>query len=194
MIRKKQMFIPIIIVMLFLVAIFSGCAESDRLYYMESSSMSHGERQNGIIDRGDFIICEDISNKNEIITWAFGKTIEYRKYGDYGDVIIYKIETETYICHRIMCWVEYDEEYGTYSIEDYGMINVSSITIIELGLENYMPNNSGFITKGDNNSDCDQAYGTCNEPVKLEWVVGNVVKLIDMKRIIIPYQEIHRCS
>jgi signal peptidase len=130
-----------------------------------------------------------ISDKNEIITCAFGKSIDYKKYGDYGDVIIYKNVSNEYIAHRTMCWVEYNEEYGTYSIDDYGMINVSKITIPELGLENYIPHNSGFITKGDNRPACDQPNGVSSEPVKLEWIVGKVVKLIDMKRIIFPRQE-----
>ena len=92
-----------------------------------------------------------------------------------------------------MCWVEYHEEYGTYSVEDYGIINVSDITIPELGLYNYMPNNSGFITKADNRPECDQPNGVCSEPVKLDWIVGKVVKLIDMKRIIFPRSKFPSC-
>ena len=192
--KKILQNLTIMMSLILLLVAFSGCTESDRIYYIESDGMSHGERQDGIIDKGDFIICEEISDKNEIITWAFGKTINYKKYGDYGDVIIYKNESKKYIAHRTMCWVEYHEEYGTYSIEDYGMINVSNITIPELGLENYMPNNSGFITKADNRPACDQPYGICSEPVKLEWIVGKVVKLIDMNRIIFPRLELYNCS
>jgi signal peptidase I len=155
--------------------------------------MSHGERQNGIIDKGDFLLCEEINDKNAVITWAFGKTIDYKKYGDYGDVIIYRSESINYVC-RIMCWVEYHDESGTYTIEDYGMINVSNITIPELGLENYMPNNSGFITKADNRPAVDQLRGFISGPIKLEWIIGEAVKLIDMKRSIIPLQEFHSCS
>jgi signal peptidase I len=190
----KKISILVVIFILTSVGLLSGCTESDRIYYVKSDGMSHGKRQDGIIDKGDFLICKEISGKNEVITWAFGKTIDYKKYGDYGDVILYKNQSNEYIGHRAMCWVEYHDEYGTYSVEDYGMINVSNITIPELGLENYMPNNSGFITKADNRPACDQPYGVCSEPIKLEWIIGEVVKLIDMKRSIIPLQEFQSCS
>jgi signal peptidase I len=187
---KKILFIlSIVIVLILLLVAFSGCTESDMFFYVESDCMSHGERQEGIIDKGDFILCEEISDKNELITWVFGKSIDYKKYGDYGDVIVYKNESDKRIISRIMCWVEYYDEFGTYSIEDYGFINVSGITIPELGLENYTPNNSGFISKEDNRSLCDQLRGLCNGPVKLEWIIGNVVKLIDMKRVMFPRSE-----
>jgi signal peptidase I len=190
----KKLPILVVVTILISVGFLSGCTESDMFFYMISDCMSHGERQDGIIDKGDFLLCEEISNKNETITWAFGKTFDYKKYGDYGDAIIYKNESKENIVSRTMCWVEYHYEYGTYSIEDYGMINVSNITIPELGLENYMPNNSGFITKEDNRPACDQLRGVCNGPVKLEWIIGKVVKLIDMKRIIFPLQKFHSCS
>ena len=192
--KKILLNLTIVMALILLLVAFSGCTESDKFYYMKSDGMSHGERQEGIIDKGDFVLCEEISGKSEIITWAFGKSIDYKKYGDYGDVIIYKNVSKEYILHRAMCWVEYHDEYGTYSIDDYGMINVSNITIIELGLEKYMPNNSGFITKADNRPACDQPYGVCNEPLKLEWIVGKVVKLIDMDRIIFPLTEFNKCS
>jgi hypothetical protein len=78
------------------------------------------------------------------------------------------------IIHRAMCWVEYNED-KTYTVESYALYNVASITIPELGLSNYKPSHSGYITKGDNpitNDRSDQAGGICSEPIKLSWVTG----------------------
>ena len=35
----------------------------------------------------------------------------------------------------------------------------------------YRPDHSGFITKGDNNPECDQAGGL-SSPVKITWIIG----------------------
>ena len=83
-----------------------------------------------------------------------------------------------------MCYIEYNEEYGTYSVENYGLKNVTKITIQEIGLINWPTDDtwrrsktphSGYITKGDNpitNPTCDQEGGICDEPIKLEWISG----------------------
>ena len=57
----------------------------------------------------------------------------------------------------------------------YDIYNQTSITIPEIGLNNYKPTHSGFITKGDNaktNDRCDQAGGICSEPIKPDWITG----------------------
>lgn len=59
------------------------------------------------------------------------------------------------------------------------MMNLSNITIEELGLNEYEPNHSGFITQGDKNPVCDQASGFCSTPIKFEWITGKIVKLKD---------------
>ena len=182
---KKEMVPVIIIFWLFAIAL-SGCFESETQeeggIEILSDGMSHGDSpQQGIIDKGDIVFYSEITNKSEIITWIQGKPIDYKKYGNYGDVILFKAmnDINTQIVHRAICWVEYHEEFGTCTIEDYEITNVSNITIAELGLNVYEPNNSGFITKGDNNSICDQESGVCIEPVKLEWIIGKIVKLED---------------
>jgi len=182
---KKKSIIFIITLVLLAVGL-SGCLDSntheEEGIVVLGDGMSHGDSpQEGIIDKGDIVFYSEITNKSEIITWMQGKSLDYKKYGDYGDVILFKAmnDINTQIVHRAMCWVEYHEEFGTYTIEDYEITNVSNITIAELGLNVYEPDNSGFITKGDNNSICDQESGVCSEPIKLEWIVGKIVKLED---------------
>lgn len=184
---KKQLLI--IGIMLFLFAIFlTACTENKKNLseengiIVESNSMSHGESsQIGIIDEGDIVQYSEISNKSEIITWAYGRLMHYKKYGDYGDVLLFNSmnDSNKQIFHRAMCWIEYNVKYGTYTLQDYGMINVSNITITAFGLNEFKPNNSGFITKADNRPTCDQASGVCIDPVKFEWIIGKIVKLQD---------------
>ena len=184
---KKQLLIFGIKLLLFAV-VFTGCTENKENLseeggiVVESNSMSHGESsQIGIIDKGDIVYYSEIINKSEITTWAQGISIDYEKYGDYGDVILFKAmnDDNLQIVHRAMCWVEFDDENGTYTLQYYEMINVSNITITEFGLNGYKPNNSGFITKADNRPTCDQASGVCSEPVKFGWIIGKIVNLQD---------------
>jgi signal peptidase I len=181
---KKQLII--IGIILFLFAVFlTACIEEKKIFLeeneilIENNSMSHGESSEiGVIDKGDIVQYNEINNRSEIITWAYGRLMHYKNYGDYGDVIVFNCMNNQ-IVHRAMCLVEYNVEYGTYTLQDYGLINVSNITITEFGLYQYKPNTSGFITKADNSPICDQASSICNAPVKFEWIVGTIVKLQD---------------
>ncbi len=155
---------------------------------IESGSMMHLNEpfgRIGTIDAGDMVLLVKVSSREDILTRGSSKGGEmakgdkgFKSYGDYGDVIVYRKygrTDEDPIIHRAMCWITYHEEYGTYTVEEYGLYNVSSITISELGLYNYKPTHSGFITKGDNpitNDRCDQAGGICREPIKVEWITG----------------------
>ena len=151
---------------------------------MRSRSMGHGiTPQNGIIDKGDILYYNGINSKDDVVTYAAGKSVGYKRFGDYGDVIVYYPmgnKEKTPIVHRAICWVELDEN-GKYSVDGYKIYNASNITIEELHLFNYKPSNSGFITKGDNNSLPDQYSngGICPQPVKIEWIAGKVTGLDD---------------
>ena len=156
------------------------------LVVIETSSMVHDDApfgRIGTIDPGDIVIAKSIHGRGDIITrggnHSGARFLGYKRYGDYGDVIIYKPlgrDDEVPIIHRAICWVEYDEENGTYTVEEYGIYNATSITIPELNLYNVRFSHSGFITKGDHNLYCDQdpllKGNICPEPVKLEWIVG----------------------
>lgn len=155
---------------------------------IESGSMMHNEEgfgRIGYIDAGDMVLLVKVNEKNDILTRGsnFGGEKAkglggYQSYGDYGDVIIYKKygrTDEDQIIHRAICWIEYDDIDNTYSVIEYGIDGASSVTINELGLNNYKPTHSGFITQGDNpitNDRCDQAGGICSEPIKTEWITG----------------------
>ena len=150
---------------------------------IESGSMMHQEEpfgRYGTINAGDMVLLVKVNELKDIVTQIDRDPNNYH-YGDFGDVIVYKPygnENRDQIIHRAMCWIEYNQEYDTFTVEGYDLYNVSSITITELGLNNYIPNppHSGYITKGDNpitNDRADQSPGgICNQPIKLEWVSG----------------------
>ena len=167
---------------------------------IESGSMEHDDNplypeprysHLGIIDTGDLVIVKQ-AEKKDIVTYLEGKKTDYKKYGDYGDVIVYyKNGIETYngqpvtpVIHRAMAWVEViDKDNGTYHIPEINTTFYGKIQLAEIGLgggasiQNLQ--NSGYITKGDStgNPHPDQLThyditGASVQPVDPDWIVG----------------------
>jgi len=179
----RDVFIALFLVLIILMALwaYTGQWFGAPMVAIESGSMMHPNEpfgRIGTIDAGDMVLLVKVNSKSEISTQAERDPDEYH-YWDYGDVVIYRPygnDNRDQIIHRARCWVEYHEEYETYTVKEYGIYNEPSVIIPELGLkekDNYKPSHSGFITKGDNNAACDQLYSNlCNEPVKVEWISG----------------------
>jgi len=191
----RDVFVSLVLVLIILMSLwaYTGQWLGTPIVAIESGSMEHLDPpfgRIGTIDAGDMVLLVRVDGRKDILTNAI-KSSENCQYGDYGDVIIYipygKQEFEDPIIHRSMCWVDYNEEYNTYSVEGYSdNQNVTRINIPELGLENWEhPNknpygdpvdpHSGFITKGDNkitNDKCDQVGGICTELIRPEWISG----------------------
>ena len=167
---------------------------------IESGSMEHDDNplypeprysHLGIIDTGDLVIVKQ-AEKKDIVTYLGGKKTDYKKYGDYGDVIVYyKNGIETYngqpvtpVIHRAMAWVEVvDKENGTYYIPEIDTYFYGKIELTEIGLGGGASiknlQNSGYITKGDStgNPHPDQLThyditGASVQPVDPDWIVG----------------------
>ena len=159
---------------------------------IESGSMMHLNEpfgRVGTIDAGDMVLLVKVNSRSDIVT-HIEKDPDNFHYGMHGDVIVYRPYGDVdrdQIIHRAMCWVDYHEEYDTYTIKDYDLYNVTKINIPELGLNDWthpkrdlkgrqITPHSGYFTKGDNpitNDRVDQAAGgICNEPIKLSWVSG----------------------
>jgi signal peptidase len=84
-------------------------------YTVESGSMRHSDKsQTGVIDTGDMVIGRDPS-KVDITTYADGLANGYRKFGDYGDVILYSAPNGRTIIHRAVLAAEY-KGGGVWSI------------------------------------------------------------------------------
>ena len=167
---------------------------------IESGSMEHdnnplyaepGYTHLGIIDTGDLVIVKE-TEKSDIVTYLEGKNTGYKKYGDYGDVIIYYKngirekdgQPVTPVIHRAMAWVEVvDKENKTYYIPEIDTYFNGKIELSEIGLGGGAHikdlKNSGYITKGDStgNPHPDQlthfdVTGNVVQPVDPDWVVG----------------------
>ena len=167
---------------------------------IESGSMEHddnplypepGYTHLGIIDTGDLVIVK-ASDKSDIVTYLEGKKTGYKKYGDYGDVMVYYKngirekdgQPVTPVIHRAMAWVEVvDKENKTYYIPEIDTYFNGKIELSEIGLGGGAHikdlENSGYITKGDStgNRHPDQMThfditGNIVQPVDQDWVVG----------------------
>jgi len=185
----RDILVAILLVLVLLTALwgYTGQWFSAPMVAIESGSMMHLDEpwgRLGTIDAGDMVLLVKVNGKDDVVTHGGGCDGAYSTrdkdnhfYGDYGDVIIYRKYGDPdakQIIHRARCWIEVNED-DTYTVSDYCIYNEESITIKELGLKNYKPTHSGFITQGDNpvtNSACDQMGGICDEPIKPEWVTG----------------------
>ncbi len=178
----RDVFIALVLVLLLLTALwaYTGQWFGAPMVAIESSSMRHDLEpfgRFGTINAGDMVLLVNVEKRNDIVPYAEAKADKDHDnyfYGMYGDVLVYRPygdDNRDQIIHRAMCWVGYNGN-GTYTVEEYGLYDVESIKIRELGLDGYTPSNSGFITKGDNNEYCDQRSEICKEPVKVSWVSG----------------------
>ena len=126
----------------------------------------------GTIDTGDLVIVKK-AEKDDIVTYLQGKKTDYKRYGDYGDVIIFykngikefEGSPVTPVIHRAMAWVDVLEEpqdmdgdnvTDYYYIPEIDTYFGSQIELSEIGLSGgaHLKNleNSGYITKGDSTS------------------------------------------
>ena len=91
----------------------------------------------------------------------------YRKFGDYGDVIVFEADggRSTPVIHRARFWVEEGENW----------VAMANAAYLPPGDCSSLPNcpapHAGFITKGDNNGQYDQVAGISG-PVRPAWVQG----------------------
>ena len=186
----RDVTIAFLLVLILLLALwtYTGQWFAAPMVAIESGSMMHLDEpfgRLGTIDAGDMVLLVKVNGRDDVVTRGSTYGGAYASedkdnyfYGEYGDVIVYRKygnPNDKQIIHRARCWVEYNEEDETYTIPEYGKANIDSITIPELGLKNYKPSHSGFITQGDNpvtNQQCDQAGGICSEPIKPEWITG----------------------
>jgi len=170
-----------------MVVIESGSMEHDNNPLYEEPGYTHI----GTIDTGDLVVVKK-AEKEDIVTYLQGKKTDYKKYGDYGDVIIYYkngIKEKdglpvTPVIHRAMAWVEVvDKENKEYYIPEIDQTFYNKIELAEIGLGGGAHikdlENSGYITKGDSNGNPhpDQLThydinGNVVQPVDPDWVIG----------------------
>lgn len=191
-----------LLVALILLAMFAFTGKWPPLVVVESNSMMHGEdnlSHLGVIDTGDLVLVKKVDSVSDIETYVDGCVSGHKTYGDYGDVIVYKVngqDLHTPIIHRTMVYLQVNPDGVSYTVEalrdlpsekwsvsgsgDTWDHLTSTLTIRDVGYSGAFvvidithlstPFKSGYITKGDHNSQVDQSAGF--SPVQIEWVVG----------------------
>ncbi len=139
----------------------------------------------GTIDPGDLVFVKKVDSRSDVKTLAqAGK----ERYGKSGDVIVFQPDgrlDKTPIIHRALFWLEIHGN-RTFSVPDLDLYNITDLNhpkIMQLvgrawsyHQQHFMftagPEDSGFITRGDNNLKADQPSDVANMPVQLDWILG----------------------
>jgi signal peptidase len=144
-----------------ILALYLICGTWPAVVAIESKSMDPHMKV------GDLVVVVQKDRYGAFQTWLDGSVSNYTRYGEYGDVIIYKpngLTTITPIIHRA---IQYVDTGPVTEIKDYQLPT------------NYTPVHPGYITWGDNNPYPDQfsSLGRVGalEPVKDEWIVGKAL-------------------
>ncbi len=182
----RDILIAVIIMVIIIGGLYWYTGNWPPMVVIESNSMMHGDDSNvGTIDTGDLVLVKSINNRKDITTYVEGKKNDYKTYGSYGDVVIYKKNglDDTPVIHRAVVFIEYNDsgynvhsklwEYGSWDIPSMGLYNVTSFWIadyepdhinltvdLKIILTNFQRTghepHGGFLIKGDNNPQVDQ--------------------------------------
>lgn len=144
-----------------------------------------GKGRIGTIDPGDVVLVFDVDGRGDVETFAEEGQDHY---GRPGDVVVYERLLGSPIIHRAMFWIQVNED-GTYTIPELGLTtgnpaqeeilrDTERWNIVEgcqlLLPHGLTPEDSGFITKGDNNPCWDQSGNSniVSRPVTPEQILG----------------------
>ena len=102
--------IAVLIMVVVLAGIYAYTQVWPPLVVVESSSMQHSGSTSylGVIDTGDLVFVQAAPSRADIVTYLQGRASGYSTYGDYGDVIIFRLfyrPGETPIIHRAIMYV-----------------------------------------------------------------------------------------
>ena len=107
--ETRNTLIVICVILVLMIGAYSGIKAysgvSPPFTVINSGSMMHSsDSRIGIIDTGDMIVVKD-PDTIDIHTYVDGEKSGYRKFGEYGDVIVYKKPNQN-IIHRAMLHLE----------------------------------------------------------------------------------------
>lgn len=106
----RDIAIAVIIMAVLLGAIYAYTGIWPPLVVVESSSMQHSNSVSsiGVIDTGDLVFVQAAPARSDVVTYLEGRASGYSTYGDYGDVIVFRIArdpTATPIIHRAIMYL-----------------------------------------------------------------------------------------
>ena len=202
----KDILVALVAIAIIMTSLYAYTGIWPPMVVIESGSMQHSNDQSyvGVIDTGDIVLVKE-SSFSDITTYVEGRATGYERYGDYGDVIIYRPlgQDITPIIHRAVLYLQWNDShsfdvpglrgltYGTDYITDsgtwYGIHDHIEIhdygyehknLVIRVGtLIKYQ--HSGYISAGDHNVargyGADQNTGICPEQIETKWIVGTAV-------------------
>ncbi len=113
----KDIFIAFIVVAVIMMSLWAYCGIWPPMVVVESGSMQRYDNRSvlGVIDTGDMVFVKTVDGPEDIKTYVDGEAAGYSKYGNYGDVIIYRPNglvsdsdgaKVTPIIHRAVVWLE----------------------------------------------------------------------------------------
>ncbi|PMP74225.1 MAG: hypothetical protein C0180_04675 [Aciduliprofundum sp.] len=153
------------IILIIFIGLYIYSGNWPPLTIIESSSMQHGNEFTwGVINTGDIVIPKKVNSVNEIITYVEGREINFKTYGDYGNVILYYPQPGSVpVIHRAIFYVTWDGPFFHIRNEtkagSWLEIIGYKVVILNMGFSgrnlvvdlSRFIGEDGFITMGDNN-------------------------------------------
>ncbi|MDO9537656.1 MAG: S26 family signal peptidase [Thermoplasmata archaeon] len=113
----KDILIAFVFVCIIMLALFAYCGIWPPMVVVESGSMQRHNDTSviGVIDTGDMVFVKKVNGVDDVVTYVDGEATGYSKYGNYGDVIIYRPNGMTEeidgsavipIIHRPVVWID----------------------------------------------------------------------------------------
>jgi len=183
----QDVVVALIVVAIVLGSLYIYGGRWPPMVVVESESMQHDDELSfiGVIDTGDLTLVRTLDNAGPPVTWVEGRDTDYRRYGEFGDVIIHHKNGQTQttpIIHRAIVRIEYNLTGGGFDVPTLeGVFNeMNEIVIADFNsyhngrretitlsinvkviLDNFKKNDDadphgGIITKGDHNREVDQ--------------------------------------
>ena len=159
--------------------IYSGMSRP--LTVVESKSMQHSDDTSylGIIDTGDMVVMIS-PDKSIVVPYVEGYQTGHSSFGSYGDVIIYYRDNgKNPVIHRAIIWLDVKdgvisapalqyypadrwESEGTWN-DLTGILTLKGLPYKDgtkdVSIDLSKVTRSGYLTKGDNNTEFDQTFG-----------------------------------
>ncbi|GAG01699.1 unnamed protein product, partial [marine sediment metagenome] len=113
----QDVVVALIVVAIVLGSLYIYGGRWPPMVVVESESMQHDDELSyiGVIDTGDLTLVRTLDNAGAPVTWVEGRDTDYRRYDEFGDVIIYHKNGQTQttpIIHRAIVRIEYNETPG----------------------------------------------------------------------------------
>ncbi len=142
----RDIAIAVVIMAVVLGGIYAYTGVWPPLVVVESSSMQHSDTASsiGVIDTGDLVFVQVAPTRADVTTYLQGRASGYATYGDYGDVIIFRLARDpsaTPIIHRaIMYVIPNGSVPGLADVPDLGLLPTSAWQ----GYRGVLPHESPF--------------------------------------------------